>query len=562
MRFASLAGIGLAGLGTLVLAPASGTAAPKPPFTLVAPPAAHAGPAARPRRKGRDVTAGGCTSDYPSAYFVGIPGAKDVAGGNVSGVLSGYANEACDVDDAIGSGYLNIIGGTGDSGAAQLSFIGSGQNNAVIGPMAFIGAGQNNGVSGNGAFVGAGEYGQAIGDSSFVGAGVGDHASGVDAFAGAGNENGAGGDYSFVGGGDINESPGTYAFVGGGFRNLANFDTAVVVGGEGNTAGAVSAAVVGGNSNSAEGNSAFVGGGSNNSATGAYSVVGGGAYDTVSGNGSFIGAGDYEYVANCLKNPKTCSGNGNTVSGTDSFIGAGDQNTVSASEAFAGGGSDNTIAAQAEWGTIGGGHDNAVSGAYATIPGGSFNAASGLLSFAAGYHADATQTGSFVWSDYVAGSSVVKDSAADQFVVRASGGTYVYSSENLKSGVKLAAGSGTWASLSDRSAKTDIAPLDDASILAKVATLPVSSWRYKTEAGVRHVGPMAQDFYAAFGVGEDDRHITSIDEDGVALAAIKALHRENLRLRADNGNLHAANATLCDRLAALEKKVDALAARP
>ena len=38
---------------------------------------------------------------------------------------------------------------------------------------------------------------------------------------------------------------------------------------------------------------------------------------------------------------------------------------------------------------------------------------------------------------------------------------------------------------------------------------------------------MAQDFYAAFGVGEDDKHITSIDEDGVALAAIKALHAEN-----------------------------------
>jgi DNA-binding transcriptional MerR regulator len=35
---------------------------------------------------------------------------------------------------------------------------------------------------------------------------------------------------------------------------------------------------------------------------------------------------------------------------------------------------------------------------------------------------------------------------------------------------------------------------------------------------------MAQDFYAAFNVGEDDRHITSIDEDGVALAAIKALN--------------------------------------
>jgi hypothetical protein len=151
----------------------------------------------------------------------------------------------------------------------------------------------------------------------------------------------------------------------------------------------------------------------------------------------------------------------------------------------------------------------------------------------------------------------------------------VYSSENLKAGVTLAAGSGTWASLSDRSAKTDIAPLDEAAVLAKVATLPVSTWRYKTEPGVRHVGPMAQDFYAAFGVGEDDRHITSIDEDGVALAAIKALHAENVRLHADNVSLHADNARLhagnaklqvenaniLGRIGALEKKVEALTAR-
>jgi hypothetical protein len=65
---------------------------------------------------------------------------------------------------------------------------------------------------------------------------------------------------------------------------------------------------------------------------------------------------------------------------------------------------------------------------------------------------------------------------------------------------------------------------------------------------------MAQDFYAAFHVGEDDRHITSIDEDGVALAAIKALHSENRslgeRMTRDDA-----------RLAALERKVEALASR-
>jgi hypothetical protein len=70
---------------------------------------------------------------------------------------------------------------------------------------------------------------------------------------------------------------------------------------------------------------------------------------------------------------------------------------------------------------------------------------------------------------------------------------------------------------------------------------------------VRHVGPMAQDFYAAFGTGADDRHITSIDEDGVALAAIKALHR-------DVGRLNEKNARLQTELEALEAKIDGLEA--
>ena len=99
--------------------------------------------------------------------------------------------------------------------------------------------------------------------------------------------------------------------------------------------------------------------------------------------------------------------------------------------------------------------------------------------------------------------------------------------------------------------KTNIAPLDDAAVLDKVASLPISRWSYKSEHGVRHVGPMAQDFYAAFNVGEDDKHITSIDEDGVALAAIKALHHDNATLHAHVAVLDAENARLRSRLASV-----------
>ena len=92
-------------------------------------------------------------------------------------------------------------------------------------------------------------------------------------------------------------------------------------------------------------------------------------------------------------------------------------------------------------------------------------------------------------------------------------------------------------------AKTNIAPLDDAAVLDKVARSD-QPLELQSEHGVRHVGPMAQDFYAAFGVGEDDRHITSIDEDGVALAAIKALHAENAALRVQQNQLLARDAAM------------------
>jgi hypothetical protein len=70
--------------------------------------------------------------------------------------------------------------------------------------------------------------------------------------------------------------------------------------------------------------------------------------------------------------------------------------------------------------------------------------------------------------------------------------------------------------------------LDCQSVLARVAALPLTEWNYKNEAaGIRHVGPMAQDFQAAFQLnGGDDKHISVVDESGVALAAIQGLNQK------------------------------------
>ena len=82
--------------------------------------------------------------------------------------------------------------------------------------------------------------------------------------------------------------------------------------------------------------------------------------------------------------------------------------------------------------------------------------------------------------------------------------------------------------------------------------MPITSWSYKAEKpSIRHIGPMAQDFYKAFGLGLDNEHITTIDEGGVALAAIQGLYRQNQALQRENGSLNA-------RLDKLEHALDKL----
>jgi hypothetical protein len=63
-------------------------------------------------------------------------------------------------------------------------------------------------------------------------------------------------------------------------------------------------------------------------------------------------------------------------------------------------------------------------------------------------------------------------------------------------------------------------------MLEKVASLPLAKWAYTNAPGIRHIGPVAQDFHAAFGVGADDKHIATVDADGVALAAIQGLNHK------------------------------------
>jgi hypothetical protein len=106
---------------------------------------------------------------------------------------------------------------------------------------------------------------------------------------------------------------------------------------------------------------------------------------------------------------------------------------------------------------------------------------------------------------------------------------------------------------SDRNLKFGFAGLEPTDVLRRVVTMPVQTWSYKKEGpSVRHVGPTAQDFRAAFKLGSSDKQIAIVDAQGVALAAIQGL---NTKLEAQNAALRIGLARLEARLAALERPV-------
>jgi hypothetical protein len=105
-----------------------------------------------------------------------------------------------------------------------------------------------------------------------------------------------------------------------------------------------------------------------------------------------------------------------------------------------------------------------------------------------------------------------------------------------------------------------------ADVLAKVAAMPVMTWNYKTQnESIRHIGPTAQDFRAAFGVGESDTGITTVDADGVALAAIKGLVEELKERDRKIAELEMRSAEVDDlkvKLQAVEERLNALPPAP
>jgi hypothetical protein len=265
--------------------------------------------------------------------------------------------------------------------------------------------------------------------------------------------------------------------------------------------------VGGGDQNTSSGGNATVGGGDDNTASAGSSTVGGGAYNTASAGATTVGGGY-----------------GNTSSGLYSTVGGGEVNTAGGGDwATVSGGYTNT--AIAYYSTVGGGYSNLVDGEFATVPGGANNMAGGAYSFAAGNNAQASQVGAFVWSDGT--GTLTTSSVANSVTMRASGG-FSFLTSTGTAGAALAANATSWTALSDRNAKKNFQPVNTEAVLEKLAAIPIEQWNYKWEkdTDVPNIGPMAQDFKAAFFPGRDDKGISTLEFDGVELAAIQGLNQK------------------------------------
>lgn len=199
----------------------------------------------------------------------------------------------------------------------------------------------------------------------------------------------------------------------------------------------------------------------------------------------------------------------------------------------------------------------------------------GLAAIAIGYNVTADQDhttamgkfasnngfqGTFIWSDGSAQASAdtFRNTANNEFAARATGGFRFRTNLSGTTGCNLPAGSGVFNCTSSRLTKENFVPVNGEEVLLSLRNLPVSTWNYISEGTeARHIGPMAEDFHAAFRLGKSDTTIGVQDLAGVAIAAVKALEERTAQLQAKTAEvdeLRARMLSLEERLAQLEKE--------
>lgn len=445
-----------------------------------------------------------------------------------------------------GSDAPNVIGGSVSSSvdAGRVgAFIGGGRSHTAQGDWTTIGGGERNYVSGQWSSVGGGERNTASGEGATVTGGRNNTANASHATIGGGENNlsiarastVAGGEgnnsrfeYSTVGGGQNNLSEADWATIGGGLNNRSIGSTATIGGGDGNTSSAVAATVAGGKQNTSGGQYATVPGGHLNTAAGDYSLAAG-RRARANHHGSFVwadsGDADFDSLAD------------NQFLVRAAFTGINRANQITGNEFFG-------IRAPVT---------NAFGGMYIEtagvgLPFYGYAMNGGVRAYHYVDSGDANK-----WKLNVVGDRVTVTTSGNVGIATAAPTERLHVIGNILA-------TGTITGSSDRNVKENFEAVDAREVLNKVAALPIARWNYKTEKGVTHVGPMAQDFHAAFAVGADDKHISMVDADGVALTAIQGLNQKVEEQAAELRSKEAELRAVKERLNNLEKFMTKLAA--
>ena len=547
---------------------------------------------------------GGLAAIIPTVIGNGVSGAV-VAGGNapagpVSGFGSGDFQAVYDSDGTVGGGFGNKAGT--DNG------------NPEDAPFATVAGGVFNLANNYASTVAGGDGNTASGSQSTVGGGAANRAANTQANVGGGLSNQATGSRSTIGGGQSNLATNTHSAVAGGGWNTASGISSFIGGGGGdsfggpwpNTAGGNWSAILGGWNNKASGYSSVVGGGGNNISGGMYSVVPGGSGNIASNYAAFAAGAN----ARALHDNSFVWSDGNVFSSTGSGqfavranggVRIGTQSTavseIACDQVVIGPNGTTNSALRLGFhvynGISGGGVIQATDGGPVGLElnpmggggylGGNWAASGGLSAPTLDVNGAARIQGGNNWDvtggegDFRVGNASYRfkigvansgGGAGDVWMrahggtgrvfIKTPGGTTFYSNEGQTAGVTLAANGTSWASVSDRNVKKDFAPVDQRTILEKLAALPITQWHYKWESPevTPPIGPMAQEFKAAFYPGTDDKSITTQEADGVALVAIQGLNQKVEDLSGELRRRDMENVELKQRLEKLERLIN------
>ncbi len=323
-----------------------------------------------------------------------------------------------------------------------------------------------------------------------------------------------------------------YGAIGGGFDNQAGSQTAsasdaafaTVGGGYKNVAGGGSSVVSGGKGNVASGSFSTVSGGTTNEATGFRSTVSGGATNCAGGDGSWVGGQSAKTRVGTDADDGICAPSSGDSNGDEgSFVWA-DQ---SSNADFVSAQSNQFIIRAANGVGI---NTNSIGGSTEMV----VQSLDGGTTFQ--LRTLSNKSGSLSVSDTTGTMSVLTAPTGGSDRLQVLGGS---------GGTATLTNGGTWTNASSRSYKENFSAVNAADVLSRLVALPIMTWDYIGSAEGLHMGPVAEDFKESFGLAGDGKSISTVDADGIALAAIQGL---NAKLETENDALRA-------RLDALEARL-------